>query len=204
MTGAIILAVTSAVVVGLGAFVVSWGRRWNLPEGQRMEGNYLGHRVTLIYDRDGMFPFHPGVIANAVALASWSLSQTWKGYAKTEGPKWIVVHVTEDANYDRMYDVPQSDLKLEDRINELLLSTGRNFGGPRIPLLCCRASIFRQSVVNGGPVIHELNHYMLGTVFLDHDYGHEAEGAWGALPSTLEGESRDRYIKHRFEVGVKV
>jgi hypothetical protein len=202
MVGWIILSLTLACFVGMGVLALLWSRKYELPKGERMEGRYQDMKVTLVYDK-GVLPFSPQITANSAALASWVTFQVWREKGVSPEP-WVVVHVADDANYDKLYDAPlrQGDPSFKGS-NGMLLWAGKKIGSGALPKVCCRASKFGPTPLTGSLVVHELTHCYHQKAFGGTNPSHDDASIWGQ-PNSMEGRAFTLYMTHRHEVGVSV
>lgn len=213
MIGWVILAITLALPLVYVIVFFTYGRKWDLPAGTKVEGEYEGYKAILIYGKgaDDFFAFNPRIIANACALGAWSIGTRWvekRGSRKGDPAKLIVVHVLNDTDYHATYDGPVSrEQRKEVKSNGMLKSVSRKMGRGELPLVACRASAFSSTPLTGSLVVHELTHYIVDEAGLDpwENAAHTTPGFfYGTGSDALEVEASKRYVSKRDQIGIKV
>ncbi len=217
-TGIIILVATLAVFAAMAVWAIVASRQWDWPEGQRVDGEYKGYKVTLIYGKDVKFAYPDRMVANACACAAWALGDSWTKIRTAGTPsakvlRWCVVHVLSDADYDRLYDgkIQKAFPYLRNmRSNGMLISMSKKLGRGNVPIAACRHAAFGSTVSHGSLVIHELIHFLMAehdgkNDIVGHDYQHESSVFWhGRSERPLELMAQEQYLAHKGEVGIKV
>lgn len=195
MIGYIILGLTFAGFLALGlGFGISAirGRKiWVWPSGTRVTAHVGGFTAHLVH-KNVELEFSPQETARRAALAAKCLDDVMGSV-----PREFVIHVCDDATYDKVYDAPWGV-----RSNGMQLAVRRKAGNEEMPLLACRGSAFGSTPRTGSLVIHELAHAALPkTKYRDNDidgkdHDHSNEKVWGGSPDSVEAKASALFVEN--------
>ena len=198
--GVIVLIAALVVFVGIGVFFLASYLKVKWPAGMKITKTYKGYTVHFIHDAGSVkyFQADPVGVAVLASKAVWALAVEWDKQRNGKGPsseviKEVVVHVLDDANYDKTYDIPHKTSS-----NGMYRSL--KVRSKSLPVAAIRGSVYKVTEDTGNVIIHEMIHHIIGEhksssgLPIWSDPGHEAVDFWyGTSPEPLEVDAMELY-----------
>jgi len=177
-----------AIGLGFGIKRLRDKKKWQWPKGDRVSAHVDGFTAHFVH-KDVELEFTPEETARRAALAAKCLDEVLGSVSRE-----FVVHVCDDATYNKTYDAPYGV-----RSNGMQITMYKKAGNEHMPLVACRGSAFGSTPRTGSLVTHELLHDALPrTKFNDpgdvKDHDHSDKRVWGSGDS-VEGQAAALFVK---------